>query len=313
MQVFRKYSDIPDRHRGSVAAIGNFDGVHLGHQEVIRAASEHARRAGACVSVVTFEPHPRQHFNPEGSPFRLMNARSKARRLQTLGIDTLYELPFDGGLAGLGAGEFSSQVLAGGIGISRAVVGSDFRYGKGRSGDTDLLCRHGIEMGFSTTVVPISGRGEEPFSSTAIRKALSAGRVGEAAHILGHWHRIDGRVGTGQRRGRGFGFPTANISLEGLHPPLFGVYASLVEIQDGPHAGTWQGSTSIGVRPTFGNNHPNLEVYIHDFDGDIYGVEISVALVEYQRPELTFSSVENLVEQMKRDCRISRELLKAHA
>ncbi len=313
MQIFRQYSDIPDRHRGSVAAIGNFDGVHRGHLEVIRAAGEHAEREGGRVSVVTFEPHPRQHINPDGAPFRLMNASSKARRLQTLGIDTLFELPFDAGLAGLGAEEFCKQVLAAGLGISRAVVGGDFRFGKGRSGDSDMLRRIGEELEFSTTIVPISGGAEEPYSSTAIRKALSAGKVGEAAHILGHWHRIDGQVGTGQRRGREFGFPTANISLEGLHPPLFGVYASLVEIQDGQHAGAYQGSTSIGVRPTFGTNHPNLEVFIHDFDGDIYGAQISVALVEHQRPELAFSSVEDLVEQMKRDCRISREVLKTHA
>ncbi len=313
MQVIREIADVTGQHRHSVAAIGNFDGVHLGHCEVIQCALNRSLAAGRPSAVVTFEPHPRQYFRPEDPPFRLMNPEAKARRLELLGVDLLFELEFGMQLAGLSASEFSERILTEGLGLSCAVVGEDFRFGRGRSGDAQQLAQHGREFGFESCIVPIAGSNEGgSWSSTSIREALTAGRPDTAAAILGHWHRIEGRVLRGRKRGRELGFPTANISLGGLHPPRFGVYAVIVDVLTGPLAGAYEGSASIGTRPTFGKNEANLEVYILDFSGDIYDEMISVALVGFQRPEIAFSSVDELVAQMERDCGQTRELLAAN-
>ena len=312
MQIIRDFRNVSTAHKGCVVAIGNFDGVHRGHLEVIGFAGDHATRIGARLAVVTFEPHPRQYFDPVAPPFRLMNQEAKARRLETVGVQLMFELQFDAWLAGLSARQFSGEVLADGLGICCAIVGEDFRFGKGRSGDADQLSRHGQDLGFETRVVPLAGAEDCSWSSTSIRKALSEGRTGDAARNLGHWHRIEGCVLTGESRGKGLGYPTANVSLDGLHQPRFGVYAVLVDVLTGPHAGRYQGSASIGIRPTFGENSANLEVYILDFAGDIYGETISVALVEFQRQELAFGSVSELVRQMGVDCERTRELLQEH-
>ena len=313
MRTIRDFGDIPDECRGSVAAIGNFDGVHLGHLQVINSAKEFAGHAGAKLAVLTFEPHPRQYFAPDAPAFRLMNAEAKARRLSTVGIELMFELRFDAALAGLNAGEFSRNILASGMGIRCAVVGEDFRFGKGRSGDAEQLSKLGGEHGFDTRIVSIAGNEDCRWSSTSVRKALSDGRTGDAARILGHWHRIEGRVVSGQHRGHKLGFPTANIPLDGLHLPRFGVYAVFVDVLSGPHKGRYEGSASIGIRPTFGENSANLEVFILDFAADIYGETISVALVEFQRPEEAFSTADELVTQMVLDCDRSRKVLGAHA
>ena len=313
MRTVRDIRNVPGEFRGSTAAIGNFDGVHLGHLQVINRAKDGAGRRGTKLTVVTFEPHPRQHFAPKAPPFRLMNAETKARRLETIGVELMFQLPFDESLSGLSAREFSRDVLADGLGIRCAVVGEDFRFGKGRSGDAGQLTDHGAEFGFDTCIVPIAGGSGRRWSSTSVRSALSEGRTADAAGILGHWHRIEGRVLAGERRGRTLGFPTANISLENLHPPRFGVYAVFVDVLTGEHRGRYEGSASIGVRPTFGGDTPNLEVFILDFAGDIYGESISVALVEFQRPEEVFPSADELIRQMALDCDRSREVLEAHA
>ena len=313
MRTIKDFRNVPAEFRGSAAAIGNFDGVHLGHLQVINRAKESAAARGAKPSVVTFEPHPRQHFAPAAPPFRLMNAEAKARRLETVGVELMFELPFDESLAGLSAGEFSRDILADGLGIRCAVVGEDFRFGNGRLGDAGQLTEHGAEFGFDACIVPIAGGADCRWSSTSVRSALSDGRTGDAAGILGHWHRIEGQVLPGERRGRTLGFPTANISLENLHPPRFGVYAVFVDVLTGPHRGRYEGSASIGIRPTFGGDSANLEVFILDFAGDIYGESISVALVEFQRPEEVFPSADELIRQMALDCDRSREVLEAHA
>lgn len=313
MRTIRNSRNVPDDLRGSAAAIGNFDGIHLGHLQVIYRARDSAAESGAKLAVVTFEPHPRQHFAPKAPPFRLMNSEAKARRLETIGVELMFELPFCDSLAGLSAAEFSRDVLADGLGIQCAVVGEDFRFGNGRSGDSGQLAEHGAEFGFDTCIVPIAGGGDCRWSSTSVRTALSEGRTADAAGILGHWHRIEGRVLPGERRGRTLGFPTANISLENLHPPRFGVYAVFVDVLTGKHRGRYEGSASIGVRPTFGGDTAKLEVFILDFAGDIYGESISVALVEFQRPEEAFLSADELIRQMALDCDRSREVLEAHA
>ncbi len=311
MQIVRDYQFVNPSDRGASAAIGNFDGVHLGHQHVIGLARSEAERLGAPLGVVTFEPHPRQYFAPKAPPFRLMNAETRAHRLEKLGIDTLYELNFNASLSALAPEAFARDVLARGLGLSHVVVGADFRFGKGRAGTATDLAGFGQAAGFGVTVAPLLKGELGQVSSTAIRQALSDGRPRDAARMLGHWHRIDGAVIRGDQRGRDLGFPTANLSITGLHPPRFGVYAVQIQVLTGPHAGSYGGAASMGVRPMFGDNLPNLESYIFDFQGDIYGAQISVALIEYLRPEETFPSLAALVAQIDADCARARDILAA--
>lgn len=305
MQVVTQWTDVDPSLRGTSVAMGNFDGVHRGHRAVIDAA----RRPGLPLGVVTFEPHPRQVFAPDAPPFRLMNAESRRNRLAKLGVDVLYELPFSRELAALSAEDFARQVLAEGLGIRHVVVGADFRFGKGRAGDAEGLTALGRNLGFEVTVQPLIGGGEGAISSTAIRVALAEGRVKDAADMLGHRHRIDGAVLHGEKRGRELGYPTANMAVEGLHLPRLGVYAVKVEVLAGPHQGLYDGVASLGVRPMFGVNAPNFEVHLFDFKGDLYGTPLSVALVDYLRPEARFDGLPALIAQMDADSTQARAIL----
>ncbi|SHG55272.1 bifunctional riboflavin kinase/FAD synthetase [Cognatishimia maritima] len=307
MRIIRDYQFVTPEDRGASAAIGNFDGVHIGHQSVIELARKAA--PGAPLGVMTFEPHPREYFAPDAPPFRLVSAATRAHRLRKLGIERLYELPFNTALAGLEPRAFAEQVIVKGLGLRHVVVGADFCFGKGRAGTADDLRRFGEELGFGVTIAPLVTGGDGQVSSTNIRLALSEGRPRDAAAMLGHWHRIDGPVIGGEQRGRELGFPTANMSIEGLHPPKFGVYAVLVDVLEGPHAGTYHGAASIGVRPMFGENRPNIETYLFDFSGDLYGTALSVGLVDYLRPEQRFDGLEALVAQMTEDCATARTIL----
>lgn len=294
--------------RGAAAAIGNFDGVHIGHQAVIDIARERANAIGAPLAVMTFEPHPRQVFAPDAPAFRLMNAKARATRLEKLGVDILYELPFSRELAALSAHDFAEKVLRDGLGLRHVVVGADFRFGKDRGGNAALL--RDLDCGFGVSIADLVSSGSEEVSSTAIRRALTEGRPADAARMLGHWHRIEGTVQKGDQRGRDLGYPTANLTIDGLHPPRFGVYAVKADILSGPHAGSYLGASSCGVRPMFGENHPNFETHLFDFDGDIYGEHISVALIEYLRGEEKFDSLDALIAQMDADCARARDILK---
>jgi riboflavin kinase/FMN adenylyltransferase len=313
MKRFHDFRGLEPADRGAAVAMGNFDGVHLGHQSVLALAHAAAAELDAPFGVVTFEPHPRSFFAPDAPPFRLMTAATRAHRLEKLGVEVLYELPFDSRLAGLTPDAFARDVLAAGLGVRHVVVGGDFRFGKGRAGGAQDLKALGAALGFGVTIAPLVSDAEVDYSSTAIRQALAEGRPETAARILGHWHRIEGEVGHGDKRGKALGVPTANLGLEGLHPPRFGIYAVLVDVLTGPHRGRYRGAASIGVRPTFGENRPNLEVHLIDFDGDLYGAELSVAFVAWLRPELKFDDIDALVAQMRRDVAEARErLARAH-
>lgn len=309
MRIIRDYQFVETQDRGASAAIGNFDGVHIGHRSVI----ELARKAApdAPLGIITFEPHPREYFAPKSPPFRLMRRGARGHRLEKLGVEKLYELNFNAALAGLTPKEFARNVLAEGLGVAHVVVGADFCFGKGRAGNAEDLVRFGREMGFGVTVAPLLEKSEHTVSSTAIRTALSEGRPRDATAMLGHWHRIEGAVIGGEQRGRDLGFPTANMSIEGLHPPAFGVYAVLVDVLDGPHRGSYRGAASLGVRPMFGGEVPNIETYLFDFSGDLYGATLSVGLVDYLRPEMEFESLDALIAQMDGDCARARDILGA--
>ncbi|MEO0669480.1 MAG: bifunctional riboflavin kinase/FAD synthetase [Pseudomonadota bacterium] len=307
MRIIRDYQFVDAADRGAAAAIGNFDGVHVGHQSVI----DLARRAvpEAPLGILTFEPHPRSYFAPDAAPFRLMNPAARASRLEKLGVARLYELPFNAELAGLTPEEFAQDVVADGLGLRHVVIGADFCFGKGRAGTAADLQAFGTEMGFGVTVAPLLEQSDKTVSSTAIRQALSDGRTRDAAAMLGHWHRIEGPVIGGEQRGRKLGYPTANMSVDGLHLPAFGVYAVLFDVLDGPHAGAYHGVASLGVRPMFGVNTPNLETFVFDFSGDLYGAAVSVALVAHLRGEENFDSVEALITQMDADSAGARQIL----
>ncbi|MDW4497113.1 bifunctional riboflavin kinase/FAD synthetase [Sulfitobacter sp. D35] len=309
MRIIRDYQFVDAQDRGASAAIGNFDGVHLGHRSVI----ELARKAepDAPLGVLTFEPHPREYFAPDAPPFRLMGSEARAHRLEKLGVKRLYELNFNASLATLSPRDFAQRVIADGLGLRHVIIGADFCFGKGRAGTAAHLVAFGQEMGFGVTVAQLIEQSEQTISSTAIRAALSEGRPRDAADMLGHWHRIEGPVIGGEQRGRTLGYPTANMSIEGLHPPAFGVYAVLVDVLDGPHEGAYHGVASLGVRPMFGENRPNIETFLFDFSGDLYGTHLSVALVAFLRPEMTFGDLPALVAQMDDDSARARAILAA--
>lgn len=309
MRIIRDTLFIDPSDRGAAAAIGNFDGVHLGHQSVIDLTREAANTANAPLGIMTFEPHPRSYFSNDPNPFRLMNAEAKANRLARLGVDKLYEVPFNAALAALTAREFTQQIIVDRLGLKHVVVGSDFCFGKGRAGTTQDLTAFGAEMGFGVTIAPMKTISTAEVSSTAIRTALTEGRPRDAAAMLGHWHRIEGEVIRGEQRGRELGYPTANMSISGLHQPKFGVYAVKADVLDGPHKGSYNGAASIGVRPMFGENVPNCETFIFDFKGDLYGSTVSIALVDYLRPELKFDGLDALISQMDADCDQARKIL----
>lgn len=304
MLQHRHWQGLDPATRGTSVAMGNFDGVHRGHQSVIALARGHGP-----LGVVTFEPHPRQFFAPAAPAFRLMNPEARASRLAKLGVQHLFELPFDATLASLTPEAFARDVLAGGLGIAHVVVGEDFRFGKGRAGSAADLAALGQQHGFAVTVAPLMKEAGEEISSTAIRRALTEGRPRDAAAMLGHWHRIEGMVIHGEKRGRDLGFPTANMSVDGLHLPRLGVYAVKVDVLTGPYTGSFIGAASLGVRPMFGENRPNLETFLFDFSGDLYDQHLSVAFIDYLRPEMKFDGLPGLIVQMQADCARAREIL----
>ncbi|WP_299478302.1 bifunctional riboflavin kinase/FAD synthetase [Cypionkella sp.] len=304
MQINQHWQGLDPSTRGASVAMGNFDGVHLGHQAVIDLARPHGP-----LGIVTFEPHPREYFAPQSPAFRLMNPETRSNRLAKLGVKQLFQLPFNAETASLTPEDFARQVLAEGLGVAHVVVGSDFCFGKGRAGKAADLQALGIKYGFGVTIADLVKTDGREISSTAIRMALAEGRPRDAAAMLGHWHRIDGEVIHGEKRGRELGYPTANMSVQGLHLPKLGVYAALVNVLTGPQIGSYHGATSLGVRPMFGENTPNLETYIFDFKGDLYGQHVSIGLIDYLRPEMKFDGLPGLLLQMAEDVVKSREIL----
>lgn len=308
MEIVTDPSDLAEHLRGASVAIGNFDGVHRGHQVLI----EDARKAGSPVGVVSFEPHPRRFFQPDAPPFRLTAQAEKARRLARHYVDVLYQLPFDARMSGMAAEAFVEDILIRDIGIQHLVVGSDFRFGKARKGDAILLRQMGLQHGYGVTIHDLIGDETGEFASTAIRAMVQEGRCAEAAQQLGCWHTVSGIVQQGDQRGRDLGYPTANLTYGEQLIPRYGIYATWVEVLDGPHQAVYPGVASLGERPTFGVNAPNFEVHLFDFSGDLYGTEISVSLVQWQRGEVAFEGVEKLIAQMDQDSDAARRILAAN-
>lgn len=305
MRIFEGRDGVDASARGASAAVGNFDGVHRGHQRLIECAAA----AGDPVAVVTFEPHPRRYFQPDAPPFRLTTKAEKARILATRDVDILVNLPFDTAMASMPAESFIEDILHRALGLKHIVVGSDFRFGKGRKGDAVLLRQMGTGLGFGVTIEEMVGDESGDFASTAIRAMVMEGRCGEAARQLGRWHTVSGPVVQGDQRGRDLGYPTANLDFGEQLIPRYGIYATWVDVLEGPYKGRHAGVASLGERPTFGINAPNFEVHLFDFSGDLYGTEISVSLVRYLRGEVAFVDAPTLIAQMDLDSAEARSVL----
>ncbi len=310
MRLFRHYTNLPAAARGAVIAIGNFDGVHRGHQAVIAAAQGQAAAQQASSGVMTFEPHPREVFGRVERPFRLTPYRAKLRYLGELGLDLLYVLRFEPALYGLAAEVFIEQVLVHGLGVAHVVVGDNFYFGAKRGGNPALLQELGAKHGFGVTVMTrvLAGDGVA-LSSTRLRAHLKAGEMAPAAQILGRTWEIGGRVLHGAKRGRDLGMPTANVDLGESLRPAYGVYAVRVAIEDAPELTWFSGVANLGISPMFAYDRPLLEAHLFDFSGDLYGRRLRVALVERLRGEMTFDGLPALMEQMQADGRAAREIL----
>ena len=312
MQVHTELTGLPPTAKRAVVAIGNFDGVHLGHREVIATAQTHAHDMGRPSAVLSFEPHPRRFFKPEHPPFRLTSSRDRINALSALGVDHFYELAFTRELSQHSAEAFVKQVLVGLLNVSHVVVGWDFCFGKARGGNAHVLAQLGETLGFGLTAVPaVTHEGGTVYSSTAIRQALRDGDVATARTLLGRDWEISGQVISGDKRGRTIGFPTANVALgDHLHPKA-GVYAVELALDsacaDEPLV-WYPGVANIGFRPSFGGDDAmGLEAHLFDFKQDLYGRSVRVRLRSFIRAEQKFASLEDLKAQIDQDSRRARQ------
>jgi len=311
MRLFRHPKEVTSECRGGAIALGNFDGVHLGHQAVISRAASLGRANHQPVGVLTFEPHPRAFFKPDLPPFRITPFRIKMRVLQALGLDFVCCLAFDRQLASMTAPEFAEGVLRDALQVRHIVVGEDFCFGKGRSGDVSVLKTLGQSLDFNVEAISaaVDGKGAV-HSSTLVREHLQEGRPQAAAAILGRAWEIEGRVEHGQKLGRELGFPTANVSMMSDYlMPKLGIYAVKAAVDEGDHP-TWiDGVASLGYRPTVGGENVQFEVYLFDYSGDLYGRHVRVALLDFLRPEVKFPGLPELKAQIAADCEQARAFL----
>lgn len=303
MELIRGLHNLTPRHHGCVATIGNFDGVHLGHQAVLGQLAEKGAELCLPSVVITFEPLSREYFAPASAPPRLTRFRERFKALRRFSVDRVLVLPFNRKLAALSADEFVRRVLVEGLGVRYLVVGDDFRFGAGREGGFDRLCRAGERHGFEVVNMHTFSLGGERVSSTRIREALSTGDLDTAEQLLGRPYRMCGRVAHGDKRGRTIGFPTANIRMHRMVAPVDGVFA--VEMF-GIHGEPVAGVANIGKRPTVDGTRALLEVHLFDFQEDIYGRHVQVDFLKRIRPERRFESFEALKEQILIDAADAR-------
>lgn len=297
---------VPERYRGGIVALGNFDGFHLGHQAVVGRAVEQALSRGAPALVATFDPHPVRYFQPDAAPFRLTTLDQRSLLFARAGAVAMVVFNFDAVLAGLTAEAFVTERLVANLGVAGVVTGEDFTFGKGRGGNVGVLAAHGAAHGFSCNTVGAVMAGGEPVSSSRIRAMLQAGDPAGAARLLTRPFAIAGVVQHGDKLGRTIGYPTANIDMGKYLRPAYGIYAVRARLADGRLI---NGAANIGVRPTFDPPKELLEVHLFDFEENIYGQAIEVELIAYLRPEAKFDGIDALVGQMDVDCAQARAIL----
>jgi riboflavin kinase/FMN adenylyltransferase len=305
--VLHSWQNLAPEMKGAAVAFGSFDGLHLGHREVVAEAAEAAARIGAPLGVVSLEPHPNTIFNPGGPPFRLANPHQLARDVEGAGAARLYLLPFGHEMASLSDRDFVEKILVGGLGVRHVAVGFDVTFGNGRTGNPEAMRRYGEEFGFTVSVAPMVGESGAKISSTAIREAIRTGEPEHAARLLGRPFAIEGVVQKGRQLGRKLGIPTANVPLGEYVVPRFGVYATRTRLKDGRHL---PGVANIGVNPTTGVVEARLEVFIFDFDEDIYGEIIETELIAFIRQEEKFAGgVDEMMRVIRGDIAKARELV----
>ncbi len=306
MQLVRALHNLPTAARGCVLTVGNYDGVHLGHQRMLGVLRSRAAELGCPATVLVFEPSSKEFIDPAGAPPRLTRWREKYLLLRALGIERLVVLPFDERLRAMSPQRFVAELLVTGLGARLLVVGDDFRYGARAAGDIDGLRAAGAVHGFAVEQIPPFIADGVRVSSTAVRERLARGDYDGAARLLGRRYRMMGRVVHGRKLGRTLGFPTANLRLMRRKSPLWGVLAVRVHgIEGGVHAAV----ASLGTRPTVDGVEPLLEVHVFDFAGDLYGRTLEVEFVAKLRDEVKFDSVDSMVVQMQLDAARARELL----
>jgi riboflavin kinase/FMN adenylyltransferase len=305
MLVIHGYKNAPPEARGAVLAIGNFDGVHRGHQSLLASATQMAKQLGVPSGAILFEPHPREFFHPEEPHFHLTSLPQKLSLLKSAGLNVAVVLKFDASLAALSADTFIRRVLIDGLGARHVIIGHDFFFGRNRGGTPETMRAAANDLGFGITVVPPVAEDGEVFSSSAIRLRLAQGDVKGAARSLGRTWTIEGEVIGGAKRGTGLGFPTANIPLPYGTALGHGIYAVRVRFEGRSH----DGAAYLGTRPTYDNGKPVLEVFLFDFDGDLYGRNIEIEFVDFIRPDRKFDSSEALIAQMQQDVARARDIL----
>ncbi len=297
MEIITGWTGVPRKFQRAAIAIGNFDGVHRGHQAVLDAAVSAARAHGGAAGVMIFEPHPREFFRPDKPLFRLTSRERKLELFAACGLDFAAILTFDETLAAMPAAQFVDEILVKGFNATHVITGFDFFFGKGRDGNPSVLRALGEKHGFATATVGAVGTSAEIFSSTRIRELLAEGDVRAAADMLGRWWQLSGMVQSGAGRGAGLGIPTANIAIESGHFLKHGIYA--VRVQAGGKR--LKGAAYLGTRPTFDAGLPVLEIFLLEFKGDLYNQQITVEFIDYIRDDAKFKSVESLVAQVQRD------------
>lgn len=307
MELIRGIHNLKDQHHGCVLTIGNFDGVHLGHQRVLEQVKQKAMALGLPAVVMTFEPQPMELFAKDKAPARLTRLRDKYELLEEMQLDRLLCVNFNQRFASLSPESFIRDLLVNKLGVKFLVVGDDFRFGKGREGNFNMLKQAGEEFGFKVVNTASFCVEQTRVSSTAIRQALASDELDASAEMLGRHYTLSGRVAHGQKLARDFGFPTANISLKRYVVPVRGVYA--VQVM-GVDSSPLPGIANIGKKPTVAGTTPDLEVHIFDFEGNLYGKQIEVALLHKIRDEKKFESLELLKQQIELDAEVARVWLR---
>lgn len=308
MRIIRSLEDVTSDDRGAIAAVGNFDGVHLGHKAVIGEAQRAAHLAGAPAAVLTFEPHPRMLFQPDAPDFRLTTAASRAGAIGDLGINILFELQFDAAFSHVSAEDFIAGILHRGLGLRHVIIGHDFFFGHRRRGTPEMLQEYGIRLGFGVSVIDaVTEADGAVYSSSRVRQCLREGDPRGASALLGRPWEVEAEVVRGDQRGRTIGFPTANLQLDAILHPSHGVYA--VRARDTDGGDWWDGVANFGRRPTVNDRGPLLEVNLFDVAPDLYGRRLRVQFIDFIRPEMKFSGLDELKAQIARDAEAARQKL----
>ncbi len=307
MKLIRSLIDTPKSLKGAVIALGNFDGLHLGHQAILEQTLALAKSLNAPAAVMSFEPHPREFFKPDAPKLRLMRTREKITALRKMKFDALFLPHFNAALAATSAEDFIKNTLCGQLKARHIITGDNFCFGKNRGGDSTFLALTATEMGFGYSAMAAVEQEQKTVSSSAIRGALADGNPALAKLLLGSPFFISGHVAHGDKRGRTIGFPTANIALKNLFIPKLGVYAVRAHIGDN----VIDGVANLGVRPTFSGTQPRLETHLFDFNEDIYGQSIRIELLAFIRAEQRFASLDEMTAQLKADSATAKLLLSA--